>query len=1266
MNRWVSAVFMAVLQTLLLVGCAEHIVDDEPAPIAVQGVLDLREWDIEEDGPIWVDGEWGFDWQQLILADRAAQTRPTGYIDVPGSWSSDITIEQSAQSDTPQTDNILQGQGYATYHLSILLSRDDIEDDLDERTSDISDTIDNNSKQNGVGERQKIEITSGLSSELSPISPIIPEIDTVSPASVVYAFKMKSMNAAYRMWINNHEVSARGQVGTSRETETPHTLRHLVIFEVHSPTTQLDITVRLSNYHHRRGNFGELQFGTVEQLQTQTQRAQMWDAFLIGSLFIMGIYQLILYLVGLILVNSDERSSLFLSIFCFSVALRILVTGESLLWQHFLPYIWAVDLRIEYLNFYTLPLLLLLFFDALYPRESSRWLLRGVYLAVGIYSLITLVTPVWIFTQLLTLYQILILVFSAGSLAVLVKALYAKRQAAWLVMSGTLVVILAAINDILGSNELIRTWTMAPLSIFAFILIQSGVLSVRFAHAFRTIERLSQQLLHLDKRKDEFMTNTSQALATPLGDIIGIAEVLLDSENYPENSPDRDIWGESGDNSGDKWVQRGTILSRTSELASESDKIVTNYAESHPAISDKNRQSLQLIVASSYRLASLLNNMNDYVKLQDEELDLQVKPVDMHVTTEFILQAVQPIVGDKPIELHNKTASTLPLVEADENRVQQILYNLLDSAIKYTEEGEVSVSARVSENRITGTGTSAMEIMVSDTGIGMSEQEIKTIFSTTPQAVDIHNTRINETRVMPPQGITQLGLTMTRHLIELHGGTLKVNAKVGQGTKFVFSLPLCAAQAVTSTITTANGASPTEATILSNTSMIDAGTNSDIRAIHYSNQRPEEPTSVSLNGADSHTYRILIVDDDWVSLQITAHYLERQYHVTKAQSASEALDALDINSATTTGISNPPPFDLIILDVIMPRLSGYEICRQIRTRFSARDLPIILIGPNNQANEQVAGFEVGASDYLTKPLVRKELLTRITTHLHLKELMVANLRLEAELEIPRQLQRMLLPTQEELNNIDTLEIAAHMEPAEEVGGDYYDVLQHNDTIKIGIGDVTGHGLESSVFTVMTQMGIRTLLTSGVRDPVHFLDTLNRTIYNNVDRLGSDKNLTLALLDYKDGWVHLSGQHEHVIIARAPENQQSNQQGNQQSNQQGNQPEQAGQSNQHRIELIDTIDLGFPIGLDEQITEFIDQTDIRLQSGDGIVLYTDGIIEMENPMGEHYGLSRLCKLLLTVWGSTAEEIKNAIVADVHRHRAHQEMFDDMTLLVLKQK
>lgn len=245
-------------------------------------------------------------------------------------------------------------------------------------------------------------------------------------------------------------------------------------------------------------------------------------------------------------------------------------------------------------------------------------------------------------------------------------------------------------------------------------------------------------------------------------------------------------------------------------------------------------------------------------------------------------------------------------------------------------------------------------------------------------------------------------------------------------------------------------------------------------------------------------------------------------------------------------------------------------------------------------------------------------------------------RMGAELNVAQKLQQMVLPKPEEFDEIESLDIAGFMEPADEVGGDYYDILHADGVVTIGIGDVTGHGLESGILMLMTQTAVRTLQEIKETDPVKFLDTLNRTIFQNVKRMNSEKNLTLAILNYSEGRVSITGQHEDTIVVRK-----------------------GGQ-----IERIDTMDLGLPIGMDDDIADFIDHTIVELDSGDGIVLYTDGIPEAFNLDKKQYGMERFCDVVSENWQLTAEEIKLAAIKDLRQFIGEQKVFDDITLVIIK--
>ncbi|WHO75155.1 SpoIIE family protein phosphatase [Rhizobium sp. BT03] len=249
-----------------------------------------------------------------------------------------------------------------------------------------------------------------------------------------------------------------------------------------------------------------------------------------------------------------------------------------------------------------------------------------------------------------------------------------------------------------------------------------------------------------------------------------------------------------------------------------------------------------------------------------------------------------------------------------------------------------------------------------------------------------------------------------------------------------------------------------------------------------------------------------------------------------------------------------------------------------------------------------------------------------------------NRRLGTELAVAERIQLMVLPLDQELEDFQALEIAAYMRPAEEVGGDYYDVLKNGSRLKIGIGDVTGHGLESGVLMLMVQSVARALQEAGNTDAVKFLTDLNSALFKNIVRTKIDKHLTLAFLDYDGKEMILSGQHEEVVIVRA----------------------------NGEVERIDTMDLGIPIGLEADISTFIKTRQIAFEKGDLILLHTDGVTEAENDAGELFGMERLCREAVRLKDLSAEKIVAEIVATLMLFIGSQKIYDDITLLAVRHR
>lgn len=398
-------------------------------------------------------------------------------------------------------------------------------------------------------------------------------------------------------------------------------------------------------------------------------------------------------------------------------------------------------------------------------------------------------------------------------------------------------------------------------------------------------------------------------------------------------------------------------------------------------------------------------------------------------------------------------------------------------------------------------------------------------------------------------------------------------------------------------------------------------------------------------------YRILVVDDSSVNREVLANQVQAEgYQAATAKNGKQAIQMIQTRT-----------FDLILLDIIMPEIDGYEVLQWIR-HSPWKHIPTIMISALEQMDSVVKCIEMGAEDYLTKPFNSILLKARLGACLEQKRLrdleaiylrqltkvnqqisqfnnclQVENTRLSSELEVTQRLQQMLLPKEQELQKIKALEIAGFSEAAAEIGGDYYDVIQHEERIIIGIGDVSGHGLESGVLMLMVQTAIRTLIENNETVPKHLFEVLNRSIYKNIQRLNSDKNVSLSLVEYSEGMLNISGQHEEVLLVR-----------------------------QGEIVRIDTINLGFPLGLVESIAEFIFEAQIPLETSDVAVLYTDGITEAENSEGVHYGLDRLCSVLQENWQQPAPDIRQAVIQDLRSHIGLEQVYDDITLVVLKRR
>jgi len=390
--------------------------------------------------------------------------------------------------------------------------------------------------------------------------------------------------------------------------------------------------------------------------------------------------------------------------------------------------------------------------------------------------------------------------------------------------------------------------------------------------------QISNKLRKVDKLKDEFLANTSHELRTPLNGIIGISESL--------------------------------------------------YEESQHISEQEMKNNLAMVIASGKRLASMVDSILDYSKIKTENLEIRKKPVDLKSIVSVVLTMSRPIISQSNLTLINEVPEDLPLLEADENRLQQILYNLVGNAIKFTPKGNIIVSAKLAGDFV--------EIVVKDNGVGIPEDKLDKIFDSYEQLdAEISREYIG----------TGLGLTISKKLVELHNGTIRVESKLKEGSSFIFTMPISMQES-------------------------SAWVQSELV------QMDETAVTTSNVSKENAQYQVLIVDDEPINRQVLANHLKHEpYFLEMATNGKEALEKV-----------RNKKFDLILLDVMMPKMSGFEVCMKIREKYMLSELPVIFITAKDQVFDLVEGLRYGGNDYITKPFSKQEFLARIKTQLNLEKI----------------------------------------------------------------------------------------------------------------------------------------------------------------------------------------------------------------------------------------------------------------------------------------
>ncbi len=367
--------------------------------------------------------------------------------------------------------------------------------------------------------------------------------------------------------------------------------------------------------------------------------------------------------------------------------------------------------------------------------------------------------------------------------------------------------------------------------------------------------------------------------------------------------------------------------------------------------------------------------------------------------------------------------------------------------------------------------------------------------------------------------------------------------------------------------------------------------------------------------------RVLVVDDAEANVDVLVEALRGEYKLSVAMDGESALRAME---------KTPP--DIVLLDIMMPGIDGYEVCRRIRAHEAWRELPVMFLSSLEDAKDKARGFEAGGNDYVTKPFEPLEVRARVGSLLRSKAYADAvKEALARDMRIAREIQMGILPADLIAATKGTgLDVAALLEPAREVGGDLYEVLHPaDDRVFVALGDVSGKGIPAALFMAVTMTLVRAMARQH-DDPALILRRVNDELVEQNPRM-MFVTLQCAVFDLRRGRVTVASAGHHPAIVLSP----------------GKPPRQAFSSTGRVAGIM----------LDNPVTS----ESMDLTPGDTLLFFSDGVNEAfdekQDLLGDEAVLAHLAKRP----GANAAETVASVLGLVKAHAGQAKQSDDISIV-----
>ncbi len=608
------------------------------------------------------------------------------------------------------------------------------------------------------------------------------------------------------------------------------------------------------------------------------------------------------------------------------------------------------------------------------------------------------------------------------------------------------------------------------------------------------------------------------------------------------------------------------------------------------------------------RLLKLINNLLDFSKIEAGRMTMRVREIDIVRFVRTYIGAVHSAAESKSVSLSfNSETAPVPLF-IDPEKMDKVIMNLFSNALKFTSKlGMIDITVEEHD--------ASCSIIFRDTGEGIPSEYVDKIFDRFSRA---------ETGSMRRQEGTGIGLALAKEFVLLHGGTIDVVSKhieehpEDHGTVFTVTIPRGRE----------HFENRLDVTVVSEK---EGELDESITDRHYftadiTGDSSNSPiTSPAETGPDTTSGNpgmpsILVVDDNVEMRDFITMLLKKDFRVRVAENGEEGLKA-----------ANRTRPDLIITDVMMPVMDGYEMTRRVKDDPVLHQVPVIMITAKADISNKIEGLEFGADDYLTKPFNSRELLTRIRSLLRAREFEKAiakrNREIERELEVARHLQERLLP--ERIPLVSGYSSHAVYIPMDKVGGDFYDYEVRDNFIDLFIADVSGHGIPGAFLAMMTKMTLQWITDRSSQ---------NRTLYlinDVIFRSTVDNNYVTAFLcaidTHTNRMRYSSAGHCPPLLYR-----------------------------KNGDECIELNAKGKPLGWFNTVT--IEEKEFQLLSGDRLILFTDGITECSSPEKEMFGDARFIEFIRENSGLSPEDFSAKLLSRLKKFSRSDKFEDDLTMIV----